>query len=235
MTAARAWILLHGTPLDPDVWSDLAPILRMRQPVHAPGVTPRTDDIDPQRAIAGRLAVELADFADRWDVVGHSFGGQVAIELALLAPDRVATLSIICSRDTPFPPFARTAESLRAGAPIDVDGALQRWFRIDEQRSDDRLVAYARQRLTNADRASWAAALDGIARYDRSGDVHLITAPTLLICAEHDPVSDPTAMGALAARLPGGRLEILPDARHLSPLIQPESLGARLDGIAARA
>ena len=82
MTARRAWILLHGTPLDPDVWADLKSALD-EQPVYAP--------------IAQRLISELPALADRWDVVGYSFGGQIAIELALLAPDRVASLSLICT------------------------------------------------------------------------------------------------------------------------------------------
>ena len=106
MTVARAWVLLHGTPLNPDVWSELSPALGS-QPVLAPIVTPTANDRHPQLTVAQRLAIELPLVADRWDVVGHSFGGQIALELALLAPARVATLSVICSRDTPFPPFAR--------------------------------------------------------------------------------------------------------------------------------
>ncbi len=228
MTVARAWVLLHGTPLDPEVWAELTPILDKEQPVFCPIVTPRPEDRLPQQAIARRIAAELATVADRWDVVGHSFGGQVAIELALNAPDRVATLSLICSRDTPFPAFAQTATDLRRGDPIDVESALHRWFVAGEQQSGARLVSYAREQLANADRFAWASALDGIAVYDRALTVHEIQVPATLICAELDPVSDPTAMTALAERLPNSELHVLAGAAHLSPLLHPADLAARL-------
>ena len=224
----RAWLLLHGTPLDPDVWTELAPILGQRQPVVAPSAAPVATDHQPQSAVATRLVTAMAAVADRWDVVGHSFGGQVAIELALLVPDRLASLSIICSRDTPFPPFALAAANLRGGSPIDIEGALNRWFRPEEVRSGGRLVSYARNRLANADRDNWATALDGIATYDRSDTVHLIEARTTLICAESDVVSDVAAMTALNKRLPNGQLHVLPGAMHFSPFLQPAALAALL-------
>jgi pimeloyl-ACP methyl ester carboxylesterase len=228
VTVPRAWVLLHGTPLDPAVWDDLSPILARQQPVYAPIATPAVDEAEPQMAIAERLAAELAPLADRWDVVGHSFGGQIALDLALLAPGRVASLAILCSRDTPFGPFAQTAAALRSGVPIDVDAALDRWFRPAERQSGERLVTYAREQLVNADRGTWATALDAIASYDRSAAVPQIHAPTLVLGAALDPVSDPATMTALAGRLPQARLEIVDGAAHLSPLLRPAWLAERL-------
>lgn len=43
-----------------------------------------------------------------------SRAGQVAIDFALLAPRRAQTLTVVCSRDTPFPAFAAAAARLRA-------------------------------------------------------------------------------------------------------------------------
>jgi pimeloyl-ACP methyl ester carboxylesterase len=140
----------------------------------------------------------------------------------------VASLSLICSRDTPFPAFAQTARDLRAGAATDVDAARERWFRPDEREIGGWLVSYARDCLVNVDRRTWAIALDGIARYDRSDAIGQIEAPATLICAELDPVSSPEAMGALAARLPNARLHILRGAAHLSPLLRPTVLAAQL-------
>ncbi len=88
-------------------------------------------------------------------------------------------------------------------------------------------MRYARDRLQHADRRSWAAALDAIARYDRSGRVAAVTAPVTLIAAELDPVSTPAAMSALARRLPQASLTVLPGAAHMSPFTDPSAL-ARL-------
>jgi pimeloyl-ACP methyl ester carboxylesterase len=65
-------------------------------------------------------------------VVGHSFGGQIALDFALLAPQRVQALTLICTRDTPFPAFAGAAARLRHGSPVDVAAALRRWFTAPE-------------------------------------------------------------------------------------------------------
>jgi pimeloyl-ACP methyl ester carboxylesterase len=230
MTADRAWVLLHGTPLDPDVWTELAPRLRSRQPVVAPAVASLAGASDPQAALAARLAGELDDVAERWDVVGHSFGGQIALDLALLAPERIASLSIICSRDTPFPAFAAAAADLRAGAAPNPEAALTRWFRPDELRAGGWLVGYAHDRITHADHERWATDLDGIARYDRSARVGAISAPATLICAAHDPVSDVAAMTALAGRLPNAQLHVDAEAAHCSPLLDAQLLAARLSG-----
>jgi 3-oxoadipate enol-lactonase len=70
-------------------------------------------------------------------------------------------------------------------------------------------VPYARTRVEQADRPSWAAALEAIAHYDRSGRVQAIRAPVTLLAAELDQVSTQAVMAALAGRLPQGSLTVL--------------------------
>lgn len=54
------------------------------------------------------------------------------------------------------------------------------------------MVSYARQYLQQADRASWAAALDALARYDRADRVGLIGVPgSSAICNPKHPVRRP--------------------------------------------
>ena len=127
-------------------------------------------------------------------MVGHSFGGQIALDFALLAPQRVQALTLICTRDTPFPGFAAAAARLRHGGPVDITAALRRWFTAPELSADGPVVTYARPCLRQADRAAWAAALDAIASYDRANRVGAIGVPSTLIAAELDPVSPPAAM-----------------------------------------
>ena len=75
-----------------------------------------------------------------------------------------------------------------------------------------------------ADRRSWAAALDAIARYDRADRTASISAPATLIAAGLDQVSTPAAMSALAGRLPRATLQILPGAAHMTPFTDPAAL-----------
>jgi pimeloyl-ACP methyl ester carboxylesterase len=78
-----------------------------------------------------------------------------------------------------------------------------------------------------------AIALDGIAGYDRSAYVHLIEAPTLLISAQLDPVSDPNSMESLANRLTSAEFHVIPGAAHVSPLTDSDALANQLTRHAA--
>ena len=218
------WLLLHGTPLTPAVWDGVAAYLAQSGTVSCPAVTPPAGARDAQGALAAWLAAEVAQPAGRLHVVGHSFGGQVALDFTLLVPRRVATLTLLCSRDTPFPAFAAAAARLRSGDPVDADAALSRWFTAAELDRSGPVVRYARRCLQQADRRSWAAALDAIARYDRAGRTASISAPATLIAAGLDQVSTPAAMSALAGRLPRATLQILPGAAHMTPFTDPAAL-----------
>ena len=220
------WLLLHGTPLTPSVWTDIVTHLQRTGAVRCPWITPgNTSEAQPD--VARRLRDDLQDVTGDLHVVGHSFGGQVALELALAMPQRVGSLTILCSRDTPFPPFAAAAQALPGYGPADLDAVLSRWFRPAELAADGPLVRYARRCLITADRALWATSLRAIAGYDRSDLTPTIDVPVTLIAAELDQVSTPAAMTAMAGRLSHARLHVLPEAAHMSPFLHPEAL-ARL-------
>jgi pimeloyl-ACP methyl ester carboxylesterase len=223
------WLLLHGTPLTPRVWDEVGALLAMSRPVVAPAL-PRPGT---QAEIAGRVLASLEDARAPLHVVGHSFGGQVAVEVALAAPQRLASLTILCSRATPFPAFAASAESLRRGEPLDVEGSLARWFEPDELAADGPTVRFARACITDADRGLWAYDLEAIACYDRSGDLGRIETPTRVIAAEFDRVGTPDEMQALAGAIPDAEFVLVPHASHMSQFLDPAALAERIAGTPA--
>lgn len=224
----QGWLLLHGTPMTPQVWDGVAGWLRGYGLVWCPDISPIPGVGETQAALAGHLARGLACLPERLHVAGHSFGGQVAIDLALLAPQRVRSLTLVCSRDTPFPAFAAAAARLRDGTAVDAGAVLGRWFTARELAADGALVSYARHCVQHADRASWAAALDAIASYDRADRTGSIAVPCTLIAAELDQVSTPAAMSALARRLPTATMHVIAGAAHMTPFSDPARLGALL-------
>jgi pimeloyl-ACP methyl ester carboxylesterase len=161
-------------------------------------------------------------------VVGHSFGGQVAIEVALLAPERLARLVVVCSRHTPFPAFADGARAVRTCRPVDFDAGLRRGFTPQELAAEGPAVRYARRQLRTAPRAPWAASLDAVATYDRGSAVGRIAAPASLFAAGRDEVSPPAVMAELAAALPHATLEVVSAWAHMSPFADPAAFAARL-------
>jgi pimeloyl-ACP methyl ester carboxylesterase len=150
--------------------------------------------------------------------------------MALLAPERFRSLTMVCSRDTPFPAFAAAAAALRDGGPVDADAAMRRWFRPAELDAGGAFIQYARHCLAAADRTSWAADLEDIARFDRSHKTPELRVPLTLIAAEFDQVSTVDAMRALADRAPTSTLHVLEDASHMSPFLAPTALARLLAG-----
>ena len=235
------WVLLHGTPLNPQVWDGVRSHLTTE--TVAPDLNEAVASVamsrlrEAQIAGPGCLQSEvaagvLAGLPDEGElvVVGHSLGGQVAIELALWAPERVVRLVIVCSRHTPFPAFAEGARSVRSGQ-VDVEGAMRRWFTPAELAAAGPAVTHARRQLLTAARGPWAASLEAIATYDRSGSVGRIAAPAALLAAGHDEVATPAVMAELAAALPHAGLEVVSAWAHMSPFVDPAALAARLTGV----
>jgi len=225
---ATRWLLLHGTPLSPEVWDEVrshltetteAPDLTELIPVH--GAAQQV-----QRQVAAAVLKSLPD--GDLIIVGHSFGGQVAIELALQAPHRVARLIIVCSRHTPFPAFAVGARDIRDGDPVDIDAGLRRWFSAAELAARPPVMAYLRRRFATAPRGPWATSLEAIAHYDRRQAVKTITTPTRLFAARHDDVAPPAVMVQLAAALPHARLQVVETWAHMSPFADPAGFAATL-------
>ncbi len=222
------WLLLHGTPLTPEVWDGLRPTLEALHPVTAPQLPRPSAAAGAQAEIAGRVLSELGELAQDLHVVGHSFGGQVALELVLAAAHRVASFTLLCSRASPFPPFSIAAAALRDGESMDIDTSIARWFLPSEVAAGGPLVQYARRCLKQGDRDSWSEELDAIAMYDRRVDLGSITVPTSIIASEFDIVGTPEEMAAMASAIPNARYECVANASHMSQFTDPCALAERI-------
>ena len=61
-----------------------------------------------------------------------------------------------------------------------------------------------------------------LSRPDSHADLERVRVPTLLLCGRDDPVTPVLDHEAMAARVPGARLEIIESCGHLSTIEQPE-------------
>lgn len=213
-----SWLLLHGTPLTPAVWDGLCPLLS--GDVATPPVIPGGGPPGEVQATIARQLAAVVNLEPPWHVVGHSFGGQVALELAIQSPQLVSRLTLLCTRDTPYRPFA-------AGVGVvgtDVETSLRRWFSREELVVDGPAVQYARTALSAAGRAQWAKALAAISVFDCSAQTSSIRCPTAVVAAAHDPVSSPEVMSAMHRRLVYSQMVTLNDAWHMSVFADPVRL-----------
>lgn len=221
------WVLLHGAPLNPTVWDDVRAVL------HAPAITPDLNRPYPaatlQRDLAAAILTQITE--NDLTVVGHSLGGQVAIELALLAPERVRRLILACTRATPIEKFSGTAEAIRRGQPFDVEAGVRRWFTDAELAEDGPVVRYVRQRLQNVDPLHYAYTLDALVRYDRQAALPDVAADTTVICAGQDPIASPVVMAHITEAVPHARLTIVDEWAHMSPFVHPARFAELLNDL----
>ncbi len=157
-------------------------------------------------------------------VLGTSLGGFVAQELALLRPDLVDRLVLVCTSYG-----GRGPESISPGALADMlgwssfspEGAVRRGLEtatseVYRAEHADEFEQIVRWRL--ADSPSGAAYYEQAragAGFDLSRDVGHITSPTLVIHGSEDRYVPVANAAALAGAIPGAKLRVLDNAGHL--------------------
>lgn len=163
-------------------------------------------------------------------VVGHSFGGLVAAELAATVPDRVRQLVLIdpiglWRDDLPVKNWMILPDDERRRALFaDPDGeAAERFFGLPDDpaaRADAQVGFTWSQACTG--KFVWPIPDKGLKKH-----LHRIQAPTLLIWGEQDGVIASAYADEFARRIGGSRVELLDRAGHLPHLEQSEAV-ARL-------
>jgi 3-oxoadipate enol-lactonase len=224
-------VLLHPVGLDLTFLEPVARILRddfkvlnVDQRGHGKGpaslpARSLVDYADDLHALLERLALAPAA------IVGFSFGGMVAQELALKYPHDVSAL-VICASRASFPPAtrdvvrARGDDARRRGMADVLDATLERWF-TPAFRAGGGAEA-SRARLLADDIDGWAWAWHAMAAVDTLPRLAAVCAPTLCLAGECDVSAPPDAMKEMTAAIPGARYAELKGAPHMLFLEQPE-------------
>jgi 3-oxoadipate enol-lactonase len=180
---------------------------------------------------ADGIAIMDAEGIDRFHVIGHSMGGVIAQEIALRLPQRVKSLSLLCTfekgKDATALSFAMLIHGLRTRIGTRTmrrNGMLRMIMPADHLRTADR-IALARelQQLFGRDLADQPpivmTQLRAMSRYDAASRLHeLSRIPTLVASAAHDPIAPPRVARALAAAIAGARFVEFPHASHALPI-----------------
>jgi pimeloyl-ACP methyl ester carboxylesterase len=183
---------------------------------------------------ADALSILDAERIDRCHVVGHSMGGVIAQALALQAPERIASLSLLCT-------FARGRDAVALTPALLWLGMRTRiGTRAMRRRAFLQLVAPETAHAgAEADRLAAELAplfghdladqppiamkqLRATSRYDAFDRLDTLRSiPTLVVSAALDHIARPPTGRALAQAIPGARYVELPHVGHGVPLRQP--------------
>ncbi|WP_285564435.1 alpha/beta fold hydrolase [Streptomyces sp. RTGN2] len=179
----------------------------------------------------GRQVLRLADALgiDRFAYAGISLGGAVGTWLAVHHPDRITSLALVCSSarfGDPQAWHARAALVRAEGIGPVADTAAGRWFTADF--ADSPAARAAAADLRDVDPHAYASLCEALAAYDLRGDLHAVTAATLVVAGRDDPATPVAHARELADAIPGSTLLELPGASHLANVERPLPVQAAL-------
>jgi pimeloyl-ACP methyl ester carboxylesterase len=242
--AGRPVVLLAGLGLDHEVWDGPVASLGGHHRVVCIDLrgTGRSDAPIGDYSL-GRLALDVTTVLERLDLadvalVGHSFGGQVALLVAATAPGRLGRIAMVSSNgvrasrshEFPFGPPAEALEAVlvraeREGRPAARRRNVLAGFRPaagSGAAPDPDLVDWlVRCQLRMP---SWAA----IACYhtylhtDLTGELVAVKVPVLQILGSDDPVTSVEGGPWVQARLADARLVVLDGCGHY-PMFEARS------------
>jgi 3-oxoadipate enol-lactonase/4-carboxymuconolactone decarboxylase len=235
--AAPLLVLANSLGTTSDMWEPQLPVLtgrfrvlRYEHPGHG-GAPSGPGPYTIEQLAGGVLALLDALGEQRASMCGLSLGGMVAMWLAAHQPERIDRLVLCCTAPRLAPPeqwLARAATVRASGTDVLLDTLLGRWFTPDflERRPDvPRLLAAM---LAATDPEGYAGCCEAIAAMDQRDDLASITAPTLILAGEADPVAPPATALDMHQRVAGSSLVVLPDAAHLANVEQPERFTAAI-------
>jgi pimeloyl-ACP methyl ester carboxylesterase len=249
----RAVILLHGFPQTSRCWARQLDALgaighravAFDQRGYSPGARP--DDVGaykPAALVADVLEVADACGFERFDLVGHDFGGMVAWMVAGHHPDRVRTLSVA---STPHPAafkasYQRSSDqnersgymrSFRAAERGEVEGQLLAggaaglravYAELDPAAADEYVHVLSQPGALVA-AIDWYRSMSGTA----SQATPAAAVPTLYVWSDQDPSLGRDAAEATADLVTGPyRFEVLEGVGHWIPELAGDAFTALL-------
>jgi pimeloyl-ACP methyl ester carboxylesterase len=171
-------------------------------------------------------------------VVGHSMGGRVALEMARLAPERIARIALL---DTGFQarPAGTSGETekqerlslLQLSRKHGMREMGHRWAKGMVQPAHleapvfEAILSMIERKTPAVFEAQIRALLD---RSDAGPVLRALRCPTLFMCGRHDAWSPLARHQEMQAMAPHSELVVVEDAGHMTTMEQPEAVSTAL-------
>jgi pimeloyl-ACP methyl ester carboxylesterase len=174
--------------------------------------------------------VVLAAMPPRFTLIGLSLGGYVAFEIvrrALGRVERLALLDTTAVADTPQRRAGRLADiaAVEAGGIEALIPELPgRWLLPAHRQRPDLLALMASMARSVGAQGQKNQQRAMLARPDSHADLAAVRVATLVLCGAADAVTPLADHEAIAARVAGARLVVVPESGHLTTIEQPEAV-----------
>jgi pimeloyl-ACP methyl ester carboxylesterase len=238
--SGRALVLLHAGIADRSMWAEhLGPLADAgfrAVAMELPGFGEALPAPGPQ-APWNDVLLTMRDLGiDGATLVGNSFGGAVALRVAVVAPAAVSSLVLVSAPAPGIEPSpelraawdAEESALERGDTDAAVAAVVDAWTLPDASPElRDRVAAMQRRTFELQDPAAEFTEAPDPLDSDPTA-LGAITIPTLVAVGEHDVVDFRDGAFELARAIPGARHEVIPGAGHLAPLETPEAFRSLL-------
>ena len=206
------------------------------------GRAPDWDGISDYHAAATEEAIAMAEHLGQGapiDLIGHSFGGTVALRIAVERPDLVSSLTLIepvyfvaakVAQDPAWDGFIADHRSfgalIAAGDPVQAARQFHAIWGGDAgfDSLPARMQTYRAERI-HLVTAPWPVVLEDAPGLLHPGRLEAVRVPVLLVEGNLSPDIVGAVNRALAARLPKALRVTVPEAGHMLPISHPEQVG----------
>jgi len=222
----RPVVLLHGWGTSGDSLAGVAKALEDRFRVYVidlPGFgwTPPPPEAWGTRDYASHVEafMDCAEIASA-SILGHSFGGRIALALAARIPSRVRSLVLVASAGI------RPRRGLGTSVQVAAAKVGKRLFSFPMWGGlGDRIVSAVSQRVGSPDYRNagrMRATLVKVVNEDLRGILWSISVPTLIIWGDGDQEVPRSSMEVLAQGIQGSRMEVFEGAGHFPFVDRPD-------------
>ena len=193
-------------------------------------------DVSAADTVAGMAAAAIARMPPGpFAVAGLSMGGYVALEVARQAASRVKGIALLDTNARPD--SAQASEDRRRMMKIaetDFDrvvNALLPKLLLPAHMRDAKIVAVVKAMARDTGVAAYCRQQEAIiARADSRDLLAGIACPTIVICGTHDSRTPPLEAWEIASAVAGAELHLLAECGHCSPIEDPDTVNALIDG-----
>lgn len=248
-------VLLHGLASSSQTWAPALPLLGRTAHVIAPDLLghgrtakPRSGDYSLGAYASGLRDLLVALDLDRDTIVGHSFGGGVAMQFAYQFPELTERLVLVASgglgrdvapvlRAATLPGTAMALQLVSALTPEWMGHLAHRVLRAAPSVSSteiDGLAAAFRSFADRGARGAFAQTVRGALnwsgqRLDGSERLYLLAeVPVMLVVGGRDSVIPAEHTLAAHELIPGSRLDFFDDAGHFPHVEHPHRFASTL-------
>ena len=163
--------------------------------------------------------------------VGLSLGGMIGQYLGAHHGDRLDSLAL-CDTAPHMPPASlwdeRIATARDQGLAALIGPTLERWFHDAFRRRAAGPVGRIRDAMVRTSLDGYVGCCRAIQAMDQTGILADIALPTLVIVGRDDPGTPLAASRTIHEGVPGSRLVVIEEARHLSNVERPEAFNQAL-------